>query len=119
MESESSFYLTLPSNTTTTFVNNKPQSYRVQLAKPISLEGKWEVALTEIQYPHNWTNITEESIFKIYVPREDEKGSGKEMDRRNMLMSKLNLKILLPMIDFSSDSRLGIMQMRKTSSRRS
>ena len=43
MESESSFYLTLPSNTTTTFVNNKPQSYRVQLAKPISLEvnGKW------------------------------------------------------------------------------
>jgi len=92
MESESSFYLTLPSNTTTTFVNNKPQSYRVQLAKPISLDGKWEVALTEIQYPHNWTNITEESIFKIYVPREDEKGSGKEMDRRNMLMLKLNLK---------------------------
>ena len=78
MESESSFYLTLPSNSSDKmFTSNKPQSYRVQLPRPIILDGKWEAALTEIQYPHNWININEKSVIDIVYQRDDDQGSVK------------------------------------------
>ena len=81
MESDASFYFTLPSNSSdATFTANKPQSYRVQLARPLVLEGRWEVALTEIQYPHNWITFDEEMILHLYIPRADDKGSTKEQE---------------------------------------
>ena len=49
------FFLTLPSNVSKTDKTNK---YCVNLPKRIQLDGKWEVALVEIQYPFSWNNIS-------------------------------------------------------------
>ena len=79
MENDSSFYLTLPSNSSDkTFANNKPQSYRVQLPRAIVLDGKWEAALTEIQYPHNWINIDENATISVVFERSDNQGALKD-----------------------------------------
>ena len=48
------FYITLPSNTEE---NNTISKFRAQLPNPIELEGQWEVALAEVQYPFSWNNI--------------------------------------------------------------
>ena len=53
-----SLYLILPSNVTD-YSNNTTAEYRVKLPRSIRLEGRWEVALTEIQYPHSWDNLRE------------------------------------------------------------
>ena len=50
-------YLTLPSNTLDVTETNKTNSYRVQLPEPVSLDGRWEVALVDIQYPFSWRNV--------------------------------------------------------------
>ena len=52
------FYLHLPSNSSLNkFPNNTLTEYRVGLPQTINLEGDWEVALTEIHYPHSWNNV--------------------------------------------------------------
>ena len=51
----SDFFLTLPSNTNP---ENRTNSYSIRLPKKIKLDGQWEVALAEIQYPYSWNNIT-------------------------------------------------------------
>ncbi len=48
------FYLTLPSNTNT---ESETSNFTVRLPRKLDLNGKWEVALVEIQYPHSWNNI--------------------------------------------------------------
>ena len=53
------FYAILPSNSSMDYYpTNRPGSFTVQLKKPISLQGEWEVAMAEIQYQHTWYNIT-------------------------------------------------------------
>lgn len=55
---ESDFFVVLPSNSSAIyFPNNKPQSYKVKLVRPISLQGNWEVALAEIFYQRTWKNV--------------------------------------------------------------
>ncbi len=49
------FYLTLPSNTTS---QNTTANFSVHLPQKLNLQGKWEVALVEIQYPYSWENIS-------------------------------------------------------------
>ena len=52
------FYLHLPSNSSLDkFPNNTLTEYRVCLPQTVSLTGDWEVALTEIHYPHSWNNV--------------------------------------------------------------
>ena len=52
------FYLHLPSNSSLDkFPNNTLTEYRVCLPQSIILSGDWEVALTDIHYPHGWNNI--------------------------------------------------------------
>ena len=48
------FYLTLPSNTSKT---DTTANFSVHLPYKLHLQGKWEVALVEIQYPHSWNNV--------------------------------------------------------------
>ena len=51
------FYVTLPSNSSAQyFPDNKPGKYKTKLAYPLQLRGRWEVALSEIQYPRTWKN---------------------------------------------------------------
>ena len=52
------FYLTLPSNSSMdVYPDNTLNHYQTKLPHRIELEGRWEVALVEIQYPHNWYNV--------------------------------------------------------------
>ena len=54
------FYLWLPSNSSMDmFPNNTLTEYRVKLPQSIKLVEEWEVAITEIQYPHTWNNVHE------------------------------------------------------------
>ncbi len=50
------FYLTLPSNSLPS--TNTTASFSIYLPNKIDLQGKWEVALVEIQYPFSWNNLT-------------------------------------------------------------
>ena len=55
MES-SNFYITLPSNASMDFYpTNTTSNYTIHMPRTIYLQGKYEVALAEIQYPHTWT----------------------------------------------------------------
>jgi len=58
------FYVTLPSNASlNVFKNNTSSSFRVDLAQHIDLEGSWQVALTEISYPHTWHNAPRDQAY--------------------------------------------------------
>ena len=67
MQQQSSFYITLPSNSSNALFKNRPENYKVQLARPLELDGKWELALTEIQYPSSWNNINEDCEFRMDI----------------------------------------------------
>ena len=63
-----SFYMTLPSDSSMKyFPENKISSFVTRLPAPITLNGEWEVGLSEIIYPHTWLNITEETNLFEYV----------------------------------------------------
>lgn len=60
------FYITLLSNSSMKyFPDNKTSSFRTQLSRTIKLDGIWEIALAEIQYPCTINNINtnNNSIF--------------------------------------------------------
>ncbi len=77
-------YITLPSNTMQE--ENLTGDFRVRVARHITLEGDWEVALVDIQYPYSWYNVTNDvssgmqqnhiqfvsyensMVYTIYVP---------------------------------------------------
>ena len=62
------FYLHLPSNASLDkFPNNTLTEYRVCLPQTISLTGEWEVALTEIHYPHSWNNVQGNFENRFYL----------------------------------------------------
>ena len=85
MNTESEFQLTLPSNASITFSpDNKPANYTTTLPSPISLEGEWEVALIDIQYPHNWMNITKDIYLLLLL-----EPTNKNKDFRDALNTKL------------------------------
>ena len=54
LEDEEEFYITLPSNGAVSmneFPNNKNNSWKTRLNRPIKLEGEWEVGLVNVSYP--------------------------------------------------------------------
>ena len=61
------FFLTLPSNSSFSYYpNNTIAEFTTQLPRTIQLEGEWEVALAEIQYPRTWNNVGERQN-RVYV----------------------------------------------------
>lgn len=57
-----SFYVTLPSNgSMDVFPENTVTDFKNKLAKPIQLDGEWEVGLFDCSYPHSWWQICEET----------------------------------------------------------
>ena len=57
---ESEFYVTLPSNSSIEYFNDKKISnFVTKLPKTIQLDGEWEVGIAEIDYPDTWYNISE------------------------------------------------------------
>ena len=66
------FYLHLPSNASLDkFSNNTLTEYRVCLPQTTSLTGEWEVALTEIHYPHSWNNIQGNFENRFYLRNQE------------------------------------------------
>ena len=56
------FYTTLPSNSSMSYYpKNTLTNFTTQLPSTICLSGSWEVGLVEIQYPHNWYNVSDEN----------------------------------------------------------
>lgn len=56
--SHNAFYMTLLSNSSMTYYpENRTTSFTVQLPRYMYLDGDWEVALTEIQYPYTFLNV--------------------------------------------------------------
>lgn len=62
---DDSFYVTLPSNgSLDVYPDNTVTEFRNKLARPIHLEGEWEVGLMEFTYPRSWWQIcTDTSRF--------------------------------------------------------
>ena len=55
-----SFYATLPCDSSLDyFPHNKISHFITRLPAPLDLKGEWEVGLTELIYPHIWSNILE------------------------------------------------------------
>ena len=66
------FYLYLPRNSSLDkFPNNTLTEYRVCLPQTISLTGDWEVALTDIHYPHSWNNIQDDFRNRFYLRNQE------------------------------------------------
>ena len=73
MASDATFYLTLPSNSSMRyFPDNTLAQYKTKLPQDIDLTGRWEVGLSEIQFPHTYYNIqSEEAWMKVKVRGDD------------------------------------------------
>lgn len=65
------FVVVLPSNSNLdTHPKNRPDEYEVRLFRGVDLQGDWEVALLNIQYPHNWFDVVEKTtIHWMYTSR--------------------------------------------------
>ena len=83
------FYLHLPSNSSLDkFPDNTLTEYRVGLPQTITLEGEWEVALTEIHYPHSWNNVQGNFSNRVFL--------------RNRELSKVWEAMIIPAGHYSS-----------------
>ena len=67
------FYLTLPSNSSMdVFANNTTAKFVTKLPDVLELDGEWEVALSEIHYPHAWYNVPRNTCsFVIFYKTSD------------------------------------------------
>ena len=66
----SDFYLTLPSNSSMdVYPNNTMANFKTKLPNRIELEGRWEVGIVEMQYPHSWYNLREEAGRVTITPQ--------------------------------------------------
>ena len=69
------FYLHLPSNSSfDKFPSNTLTEYHVGLPQTVSLTGDWEVALTDIHYPHSWNNVQENFGNRFYLRNQELSG---------------------------------------------
>ena len=59
MEPETDFYVTLSSDSKSHYTKNDNNLFKIKLSTPYKLTGKWKVALTQIIYPFNWTNLVQ------------------------------------------------------------
>ena len=60
------FYVHLPSNNISGADSNTLCNYITHLKHPISLDGEWEVALTEVSYTTSWYNIASTSQCSVF-----------------------------------------------------
>ncbi len=66
------FIVILPSNSSNKYYSdNHPTNFKVHLPKVISLHSKYEVALLELSYPHNFYNIRDQEMDIAYTIREE------------------------------------------------
>lgn len=88
------FYMTLLSNSSMTYYpQNKSSSFTVQLPRYMFLDGEWEVAMTEIQYPYTFLNVPEDDAsFELTTILIDEEFFKWYNDRNIKDRNKLSLQ---------------------------
>ena len=83
MSNTSSFYVTLPSNGSKRFFpDNTAGVFRNNLAQPLELEGQWEMALVEMEYPITWKLLTKENKVGVAYFHKDTFGMIKPEKRK-------------------------------------
>ena len=81
------FYLTAPSNASfRIYPDNTQSTFKIRTAKAIDL-SRYEVALTEIQYPKSWLNITE-CTFEVHRSNNDRQ-AGRLLEGRYVSVEQL------------------------------
>ena len=60
---------------------HKPYLYETELANPLDLFNEWNVALINISYPHNWTNL--DKSCKYFLLRQPIEGVNSEFEHEN------------------------------------
>jgi hypothetical protein len=79
MES-TSFYITLPSNASMDiYPNNMKSNFQVRLPRTLYLNSRYEVALSEMQFPVSWKTFNKETSYVIYI-------KNMEIDEKHMVM---------------------------------
>ena len=68
MSSSDGFKVVLPSNFESNLMN-KPYQYETTLAKQLDLFCEWDVALIDIAYLHNCTNLVKAYQFCFLKPK--------------------------------------------------
>ena len=69
MEADRPFDITLSSNACLDiFPQNRPGFYKTRLERPITLNGAWEVGISDIVYRHNWNTLSRDCPiwFRIF-----------------------------------------------------
>ena len=75
---QNKFQLTLPSKSSmSTYANNSASRYTTKLCRPITLDGDWEAALMEVQFPGTWFRLASPECFLVYLLPDDESISKK------------------------------------------
>jgi len=64
--SQSNYYITLSSRSSSHYFENRPSNFKVNLAQPLELEGKWEAALTEITFQQSWKNMESDCNMHLW-----------------------------------------------------
>ena len=81
MNRSEEFMHKLRSNASTKYYpNNKANSYNVLLPATLDLEGAFEVAIVNIQYPFNWPNFNEEFVAFMVSVKESEAEKEKQKE---------------------------------------
>ena len=89
MSTRSSFYVTLPSNGSGQYYkDNTISCFRNHLAQALELEGQWEVALVEMQFPITWRLLTQNNKIGLLFYHKTTVGQYKP----TWSMSKISLK---------------------------
>lgn len=71
---EENFYVAITSNSEEKYGDkNTATTFTKSLAEPIPLEGVWEAALVDFQFPSNWPNVPERCVpFKFLISKPHE-----------------------------------------------
>jgi hypothetical protein len=109
----SEFQVTLKSNAKG-YGNNTPVNFTNHLARPLNLPGSWSVALIDLSYPHQWTNVVEDLEYAILVPTKETPRNNRnsyvadfEDIQPKPNSDELLNDLIIPVDDFSKSSMLG------------
>lgn len=102
------FYITLSSDGSTSFQDNQPANFRIQLDKPVLLgSGNWKVGLSAIQYPQAINNIDNETFIRywngaelktLYFPATYVKDISSFIAYLNMMVKQVKFKSTLTLL---------------------
>ena len=69
---QNKFQLTLPSKSSMSrYPQNSANRYTTKLCRPVNLDGDWEMALMEVQFPGTWLRLASPECFLVWLWPDD------------------------------------------------